>query len=87
MKVLGIESSCDETAAAVVEDGFRMLSNVVQSQIDIHAHFGGVVPEIAARSHIEAIDPVIDEALAQADLVLESYDGLELGTIARLAGE
>ena len=56
MKVLGIESSCDETAAAIVEDGFRMLSNVVQSQIDIHAHFGGVVPEIAARSHIEAID-------------------------------
>ena len=81
MKVLGIESSCDETAAAIVEDGFRMLSNVVQSQIDIHAHFGGVVPEIAARSHIEAISPVVDEALAQADCTWAvSYTHLTLPT-------
>ena len=66
MKILGIESSCDETAAAVVEDGFRVLSSVVNSQIDIHAQYGGVVPEIAARSHIEVINPVIREALTQA---------------------
>ena len=68
MKILGIESSCDETAAAVVEDGYRLLSNVVRSQIDIHKAYGGVVPEVAARSHIEVILPVIDEALTQAGL-------------------
>ncbi|MDR2524162.1 MAG: tRNA (adenosine(37)-N6)-threonylcarbamoyltransferase complex transferase subunit TsaD [Candidatus Nomurabacteria bacterium] len=63
MKILGIETSCDETAAAVVQDGVRILSNVVVSQIDIHRAFGGVVPEVAARSHIEAILPVVDEAV------------------------
>jgi len=63
MRVLGIETSCDETAAAVVEDGTRILSNVVVSQIDIHKAFGGVVPEVAARSHIETILPVVDEAV------------------------
>lgn len=63
MKILGIETSCDETAAAVVEDGHRVLSDVVVSQIDIHKAYGGVVPEVAARSHIEAIIPVIDEAI------------------------
>ena len=67
MRVLGVESSCDETAAAVVEDGCRLLNNIVQSQIDIHSVFGGVVPEVAARSHLEVILPVIDKA------VLESY--------------
>lgn len=66
MKVLGIETSCDETAAAVVEDGCRLLSNVVASSMDLHAKYGGVVPEIAARSHIEAIMPVIQEALDTA---------------------
>jgi N6-L-threonylcarbamoyladenine synthase len=66
MKILGIESSCDETAAAVVEDGTRILSSVVQSQIDIHAAFGGVVPEVAARSHLEVILPVIDRAVTEA---------------------
>src|SRR5438132_2511543 len=63
MKVLGIETSCDETAAAVVEDGKRLLSNVVASSLDLHIPFGGVVPEIAARSHIESILPTIDKAL------------------------
>lgn len=76
MKVLGIESSCDETAAAVVEDGRRLLSNVVNSQIDIHKHYGGVVPEIAARSHIEAINPVINEALEQADCTWDDIDAI-----------
>jgi len=66
MKVLGIESSCDETAAAVVEDGKTLLSNVVFSQIDLHKVYGGVVPEIAARSHIETIIPVVKEALDKA---------------------
>jgi N6-L-threonylcarbamoyladenine synthase len=66
MKILGIETSCDETAAAVVEDGTKLLSSVVISQIDIHREFGGVVPEVAARSHIEVILPVIDKALRDA---------------------
>ena len=66
MRVLGIETSCDETAAAVVEDGRHLLSNVVASSVDLHAAYGGVVPEIAARSHIESILPVIDKALQDA---------------------
>lgn len=64
MKILGIETSCDETAAAVVKNGTEIISNIVNSQIDIHKVFGGVVPEVAARSHIEAIIPVIDEAVS-----------------------
>jgi len=66
MIILGIESSCDETAAAVVKDGKKLLSNVVATQIDLHKVYGGVVPEIAARSHIETIIPVIEEALEKA---------------------
>jgi N6-L-threonylcarbamoyladenine synthase len=66
MKILGIETSCDETAAAVVEDGKKLLSNAVLSSMDLHAAYGGVVPEIAARSHIEAITPVINQALETA---------------------
>jgi N6-L-threonylcarbamoyladenine synthase len=64
MKILGIETSCDETAAAVVENGARIMSNVVASQIDIHARFGGVVPEVASRQHLVAILPVINQAIA-----------------------
>ena len=64
--ILGIESSCDETAAAVVADGKRVLSNVINSQIDLHKRYGGVVPEIASRNHIMNISPVVDEALAAA---------------------
>lgn len=78
MKILGIESSCDETAAAVVEDGVKVLSNVVVSQIDIHKAYGGVVPEVAARSHIEAIIPVIDEAVVIAS---EAKQSKELNTV------
>ncbi len=66
MKILGIETSCDETAAAVVENGQKLLSNAVLSSMDLHAAYGGVVPEIAARSHIEAITPVINQALLEA---------------------
>lgn len=66
MVILGIETSCDETAASVVRDGKEMLSNVIASSMDLHTMYGGVVPEIAARSHIESIIPVIDQALAEA---------------------
>ena len=76
MNLLGIETSCDETAAAVVRDGRTVLSNVVASQIDLHAAYGGVVPEIAARSHIEAILPVIQQALDVADHTWDTIDGI-----------
>lgn len=72
--VLGIESSCDETAAAVVRGGREILSNVISSQIDIHTLYGGVVPEIASRKHIERINQVIEEALQKADVSLEQID-------------
>ena len=74
--ILGIESSCDETAAAVVKNGRQVLSNVISSQIVIHRKFGGVVPEIASRKHIENIMPVIDEALSQAGMKLEDIDAV-----------
>ncbi len=67
MKILGIETSCDETAAAVVEDGERILSNVIASQVDIHARYGGVVPEVASRQHILSIIPVIEEAISKTE--------------------
>ena len=66
MKILGIETSCDETACGIVEDGKKLLSNAVLSSMDLHAAYGGVVPEIAARSHIESIIPVIEQSLLQA---------------------
>jgi len=72
--VLGIETSCDETAAAVVTDGVRILSNIVASQIDIHAQFGGVVPELASRAHVERILPVIVRALDESVRTLEDMD-------------
>ena len=76
MLVLGIESSCDETAAAVVQDGSFLLSNVIASQIDIHSKYGGVVPEIASRKHIEAIVPVILQALDDANVSLDDIEGI-----------
>jgi N6-L-threonylcarbamoyladenine synthase len=76
MKILGIETSCDETAAAVVEDGQTMLSNVVSSSVDLHAVYGGVVPEIAARSHIEVIVPVIKQAMADAGTSWDDIDAI-----------
>ena len=74
--ILGIESSCDETAASVVKNGKEVLSNIISSQIVIHRKFGGVVPEIASRKHIENIMPVIDEALTQAKVTLEQIDAV-----------
>lgn len=86
MKLLGIESSCDETAAAVVEDGHTLLSNVVSSSIDLHIQYGGVVPEIAARSHVEVIMPVIEEALAVAKCTWDDIDGIAVTYGAGLGG-
>ena len=74
--ILGIESSCDETAAAVVKNGRTALSNVINSQIDIHKRYGGVVPEIASRCHIEAINTVIDEALKNANVTFDDIDAI-----------
>lgn len=68
MRILAIETSCDETAAAVVEDGRRLLSNVVATQIDLHRRFGGVFPEVASRQHVLAIQPVVRQALAEANI-------------------
>lgn len=74
MKVLAVESSCDETSVAVVKDGREVYSNVIASQIDTHKKFGGVVPEIASRQHVEAINTVLKEGLDQAGLKLEDID-------------
>ncbi len=76
MKILGIESTCDETAAAIVEDGVLVRSSVVASQAEIHARYRGVVPEIASRAHIENILPVIQDSLRQAGVDLQSIDGI-----------
>ena len=86
MRVLGIETSCDETAAAVVENGDTLLSNVVATSMDLHKQYGGVVPEIAARSHIEYINPVIDEALKQAKTGWKSIDAICVTYGAGLGG-
>lgn len=74
VRILALESSCDETAAAVIENGRLILANVVFSQIDLHALYGGVVPEIASRAHVEACDRVVDQALEQAGMTLQEID-------------
>lgn len=86
MKILGIETSCDETAAAVVEDGNKLLSNAVASSMNLHVKYGGVVPEIAARSHIEAIQPVIHQALDDANCTWDDIDGIAITYGAGLGG-
>ena len=74
--LLAIESSCDETAAAIVVNGRKVLSNVISSQIDIHKLYGGVVPEIASRKHIEQINQVIEQAFVDAEKTLDDVDGI-----------
>ena len=74
MRVLGLETSCDETAAAVVEDGRRALSDVVSTQVDIHRRWGGVVPVLASRNHVVQVLPVVDEALQRAGVTLSGLD-------------
>ena len=76
MKILAIESSCDETAAAVVEDGTKVLSNVINTQIELHKEFGGVVPEVASRKHIENISTVVDKALSDAKINISDIDAV-----------
>lgn len=76
IKILAIESSCDETAVAIVENGKQILSNVVATQIDVHKDFGGVIPEVASRIHIENISMVIEEALAKSNLSMDDIDGI-----------
>jgi N6-L-threonylcarbamoyladenine synthase len=86
MKILGIESSCDETAVAIVEDGYRLLSNSIASSMDLHTQYGGVVPEIAARSHVEAIIPTVIAALQQSDCTWDDIDGIAVTYGAGLGG-
>ena len=75
IKILAIESSCDETAASVVEDGCKVLSNVINSQANLHKKYGGVVPEVASRLHIEAIDGVVKQALRYAGFEVKRLPG------------
>ncbi len=86
MKILAIESSCDETAAAVVEDGRTVLSNIVASQVEEHKLYGGVVPEIASRRHAEAIVGVVDEAVKAADCTLDDIDAIAVTYAPGLIG-
>ena len=74
MLVLGIESTCDETACSIVKDGREILSNVVSSQIDLHREYGGVVPELACRRHVDVLIPIIEESLKQAKATLSDID-------------
>lgn len=76
MLLLCLESSCDETAAAVVRDGQQVLSNIIASQVDLHAVYGGVVPELASRRHLEVINPLVEEALANAGIIQEDLQGI-----------
>ena len=86
MKVLGIETSCDETAAAVVEDGTRILSSQIASQVEIHARYGGIVPEVASRQHILAIIPILKQAMAEAEVSWDDVDGIAVTIGPGLAG-
>ncbi|MBA7633107.1 tRNA N6-adenosine threonylcarbamoyltransferase [subsurface metagenome] len=86
MKILGIETSCDETAAAVVEDGIRILSNQIASQVELHARYGGIVPEVASRQHILAIIPILKQAMAEAKATWDDLDGIAVTIGPGLAG-
>jgi N6-L-threonylcarbamoyladenine synthase len=86
MRVLGIESSCDETGASVVDETGRVLSDVVQSQVDLHAPYGGVIPELASRDHLKNLGPVVHEALARAGIGLADLDGIAVTNRPGLVG-
>jgi N6-L-threonylcarbamoyladenine synthase len=86
MKILGIETSCDETAAAVVEDGTRILSNQIASQVEIHARYGGVVPEVASRQHLLSVIPVIERAMTEAGVSWQELAGIAVTVGPGLAG-
>jgi len=87
LRILGIESSCDETAAAIVVDGREILSSVVASQIEVHRKYGGVVPELASREHLRQIVPVVREAIAQAGMKLADVDAIGVTQGPGLVGE
>lgn len=86
IRILAIETSCDETSAAIVQNGTQVLSNIISSQIELHKKFGGVVPEIASRKHIEKMNPVIDEALEAANLTLDDIDAIAVTYAPGLVG-
>ncbi|MFZ0061990.1 MAG: tRNA (adenosine(37)-N6)-threonylcarbamoyltransferase complex transferase subunit TsaD [Pyrinomonadaceae bacterium] len=86
MLVLGIETSCDETAAAIVRDGREIISSVISSQIDIHKRFGGVVPELASREHLDKIVPIVNEAFSRAGLEKQAIDGIAVTAGPGLVG-
>ena len=86
VKILGIETSCDETAAAVVEDGSKIISNIVASQIDIHARYGGIVPEVASRQHLLTIIPVVNKAMTEAKVTWQDINGIAVTFGPGLAG-
>lgn len=86
MLILGIESTCDETACSIVRDGVEILSNVISSQIDLHTQFGGVVPELACRRHIDIIAPVVQAALVKANVTLDDIDAIAVAKGPGLIG-
>src|SRR5258706_4401149 len=86
MLVLGIETSCDETAAAIVRDGREILSSIIASQIETHKRFGGVVPEIASREHLDKIVPIVEEAFNNAKVSKDEIDGLAVTVGPGLVG-
>lgn len=86
IRLLGIETSCDETAAAVVEGGRKIISNIVASQVDIHAQYGGIFPEVASRQHIITIYPIVEQALQEAHITLDDVDGIAVTRGPGLSG-
>lgn len=86
MKILGIETSCDETAAAVVEDGTKILSNVISSQVEIHSRYGGIVPEVASRQHLLSIIPIVEKALSDAKVSVKDISAIAVTNGPGLAG-
>ncbi|MFA4837244.1 MAG: tRNA (adenosine(37)-N6)-threonylcarbamoyltransferase complex transferase subunit TsaD [Dehalococcoidia bacterium] len=86
MKLLGIETSCDETAVAVVEDGVKILSNVIASQVEIHARYGGIIPEVASRQHLLAAIPILERALSEAQVELKDIAAIAVTNGPGLAG-
>ena len=86
MKILGIETSCDETAVAIVEDGTRVLSNIIASQVEIHARYGGIVPEVASRQHLLAVVPTMEKALTEAETEIKEIEAIAVTNGPGLAG-
>jgi N6-L-threonylcarbamoyladenine synthase len=86
LRILGIESSCDETAAAILENGRALLSSVIATQIDLHAQYGGVFPEVASRQHIRTIYGVVDQTLLQAHMTMNDIDAIAVTQGPGLAG-